>query len=360
MKLTKKKIILIALAVCLFAIASYGTLAWFTAEDEVINKFYVGDSTTDPDKVFGIDVWETVDGVEYGKGVANTDGAEYELILPGEIFDKDPYFTNTGVHPQYVRAIVTVTDADILYDAMIPYGSSVSEWNEVEFLFPGTDANWTFQDAFYTKDDTFVYVYYYNTTLAAGATTEKLFDAVAIPTELTKEQAADIDNFTVSIVGQAIQSEHLDPAITTAQEAFKKYWDRDGSNAGLFPEDLASKTHSGNLGTPVTPIVYDPNNYTADGGVMNLNNISGTVAAGSTVVSIPATQPNSSVLIEGGANLVIEAGGYLVDAESSPNIIYINTKDTYTINGKVVGVDITQDEVTNTYFRNCTVLWMPW
>ena len=34
---------------------------------------------------------------------------------------------------------------------------------------------------------TFVFVYYYNEVLEAGATTEQLFDAVVIPTELTKE-----------------------------------------------------------------------------------------------------------------------------------------------------------------------------
>ena len=225
MKLTKKKVLLASLAVCLVAIVSFGTLAWFTAEDTVVNEFYVGNSTTDPDEVFGIDLWEEDDldgdGVTeiHGKDTADTTGHKYEEILPGQVLDKDPYLTNTGIHPQYVRAIVTVTEADILKKAMIPRYSEVSIWDDVKMFLPGTDAKWSLEHKYYTNKDTFVFVYYYTEELQAGATTGKLFDDVVIPTELTKEQAAEMENFSITIVGEAIQTLGFDSA-DEAWEAF--------------------------------------------------------------------------------------------------------------------------------------------
>ena len=221
MNKTKKRVLIVALAVCLIATLSMGTLAWFTAEDEVTNKFMVGDSTTAPDKVFGIDVWEEVDTNDdavletVGKGDTTENTATYQQILPGKVLPKKPYLTNTGIHPQYVRAIVTVTEADILKAGM------AHDWSQVEMFLPGTSDKWELANKYYTND-TFVFVYYYNEVLAAGATTEKLFDAVVIPTELTKEQAAEMVEFDVNVFGQAIQSEHL-ADVTTAKEAFAKY-----------------------------------------------------------------------------------------------------------------------------------------
>ena len=241
MKLTRRKVFVAALAISLVAILSMGTLAWFTAEDEITNNFFVGDTTVDADEVFGIDLWETsdIDGngtIEndeiFGKETLADNGITYEDILPGQLFDKDPYFTNTGIHGQYLRAVVTVTEADILKEAMIPKGATASDWENVANFLPGTSNKWSLEYKYYTNKDTFVFVYYYTEVLAAGATTEKLFDDVAIPTELTKEQAADIDNFSINIRGEVIQSEHL-ADVASAKEAFAKYWDETGFVAGV-------------------------------------------------------------------------------------------------------------------------------
>ena len=83
MRLTKKKVLLASLAVCLVAIVSFGTLAWFTADDTVVNEFYVGNSTTDPDKVFGIDLWEEddLDGDGVMEAEALYSGKTYNELL---------------------------------------------------------------------------------------------------------------------------------------------------------------------------------------------------------------------------------------------------------------------------------------
>lgn len=354
MKLTKKKVLLVSLAVCLVAIVSFGTLAWFTADDTVVNEFYVGNSQVTPDKVFGIDLWEEDDldgdGVteEHGRGVANTTGHKYEEILPGQALDKDPYLTNTGIHPMYVRAIVTVTEADILKDAMIPKYSEVSEWHDVAKFLPGTGDKWSLEYKFHTNDDKFVFVYYYTEVLNpasdptdpdvvyAEATTQKIFDDVVIPTELTKEQAAKMDNFTITIVGEAIQSDHLDPALiadaiangeTVAKAVFAKYWDEPGFVAGIEqnPTVTVSYPMTGNYGTITKDLVtYDPANYTdpATAGNLVIQDFTATIKAGASLVVIPAEQNNSSIQIWG-ATLTIEDGGAIVTADPAAHTVYV-------------------------------------
>lgn len=344
----KKKLFIAALAICLVAIVSMGTLAWFTDEDEITNKFYVGDTNTDADKVFGIDLWETsdvngdgqiTDDETKGKDTKDDEGFTYETILPGELLDKDPYFTNTGIHGQYLRAIVTVTEADILKEAMIPKGSEVSIWDDVKMFLPGTDDKWTIEYKYYTNKDTFVFVYYYDEVLPAGATTEKLFDAVVIPTELTKEQAAEMDNFQINIVGQVIQNEHL-ADVTNAKEAFAKYWDEPGVVAGVtVDKDLAtngpttiSYPVTGTLGTfTTTPISYDEANYTdpAMPGVLLTSDATATIKSGASFIDVPATVPNVTMYLKN-TDLTIEAGSkFITSAHGTGQIILENV----TING---------------------------
>ena len=58
MKLTKKKVFVTALAVCLIAILSFGTIAWFTASDEVTNQFKVTTSDEEGTPDFSVDLFE--------------------------------------------------------------------------------------------------------------------------------------------------------------------------------------------------------------------------------------------------------------------------------------------------------------
>lgn len=347
--MSKRKIFIAAIAICLVAILSMGTLAWFTDEDKVTNKFYVGDTTTDADEVFGIDLWETsdkngddtiTDDETYGKDTKDDTGITYEDILPGGIYDKNPYFTNTGIHDQYLRAIVTVTEADILKAAMVPHGATHSEWYDVAKFLPGTSDKWTLEYKYYTNKDTFVFVYYYNEILGADETTEKLFDDVVIPTELTKEQAAEIDNFDITIVGQVIQSDNL-ADVTNAKEAFAKYWDEDGAIAGVKPEDLATDDDdtvsvsypvTGTLGTIKSDLItYDPANYTDPEapGALIVSGATATIKAGADFVTVPAEENNVTMIIMD-TDFTVEDGAKLVDCPHSTGAIYVRN---LTING---------------------------
>lgn len=109
MKITKKKVFVSALAVCIVAILSMGSLAWFTDSDDATNKFYVADSTQIPDKIFSIDLMEGVDTDGDGKkdasvaynGDKKNVGWNYNNIKPGDKLVKEPWIKNTGSYEQW-------------------------------------------------------------------------------------------------------------------------------------------------------------------------------------------------------------------------------------------------------------------
>ena len=342
--MNKKKITLMAIAICLIAILSMSTLAWFTDEDKVTNNFYVGDSTTDPDDVFGIDVWETVDGTEIGKDTKDEEGAKYEDILPGEKLNKTPYLTNTGIHPQYVRAIVTVSEAYLLREAM------EGAWGDADKFLAGTADTWTLTDILFTEDDELVYVYYYNTELAAGVTTEALFEEVVIPTGLTLEQAQAMESFQISILGQVIQAEHLaDPAtpgemVTTAQRAFELYWDEEGTTAGYTDDEILA---NGKINNEASVDVYTT--IDAESSSAELSLTGETISVSDSVVVIDDTIMNATVIIDS-CKLTVAEGGYVVKAEGNGGLVVYISTDT-TLNG----TPLFEVENYEDYFQNVLV-----
>ena len=217
MKLTKKKVFVSALAICLIAIISMGTLAWFSDSDSVTNNFYVADSDDDTaDKIFSVDVWEnTPDGDE------DQDGFEYDDILPGDVLKKEPHVENTGHYDQYIRVIVTISDAQTWINAL---GADFNAAN----LFVGFDA--TMWDAAHTWNNVseatditalteIVYVLYYNDVLESGDDFT-VFTDVKIPESLTQDQAATFgaDGFSINVKAQAVQTDNVG---ASAYEAFQ-------------------------------------------------------------------------------------------------------------------------------------------
>ena len=120
MKITKKKVFVMALTICLIATLSMGSLAWFNASDKVTNKFMIAssDGTGSAESIFSVDVWEVVDTnsdgisgvVGEGKGDGSTT-AVYDAILPGSTYVKAPHVENTGAYDQFIRVVVTISDA---------------------------------------------------------------------------------------------------------------------------------------------------------------------------------------------------------------------------------------------------------
>lgn len=218
MKLTKKKVLSIALVVCLIAILSVGTLAWFTDDDSVKNQFMITDSDqNDPEKVFSVDVWENTPEQD-----ADQNGAIYDAILPGDELKKEAKVQNTGAYDQYVRVTITVTDAEAwvttlgaeydVTDLLVGFDPTlwVHGWNNMIDWVPGT-----------ALPENIIYVLYLKDILPAeGEDTVSVFDAVKIPETLTKEQAVLFEGgFEIDIKAEAVQTENVVPEGTPAEDA---------------------------------------------------------------------------------------------------------------------------------------------
>ena len=213
MKLTKKKVFVTALAICLIAIISMGTLAWFSAQDEVTNKFMIADSDDDtPDEIFSVDVWEnTPDGEK------DQDGYEYTDILPGDTLKKEARVENTGYYDQYVRVTVTISDAQAWIEALgadfnvadVFDGFVAADWNHI----------WNNMNGATTIPENFVYVMYYKNIVKPGDVIN-VFNNVKIPTSLTREEAVAFGgNFDITVKAEAVQTENVVPKGTAAADA---------------------------------------------------------------------------------------------------------------------------------------------
>lgn len=226
----KKKLFVVALAVCLVAILSMGTLAWFNAQDDVTNKFYIASSDdTDPEDIFSIDVKEnTPDGDD------DQDGYEYKDVLPGDLLKKEVNVENTGYYDQYVRVTVTVSDAAAWMDALGTNGRTP----KLEQIVEGYDPNasvWVDTTAEINADDEIVYTLYYRNILLGDeesiydnggvhSDVVTVFTAVKIPQSLTVDQAAAFKtNFEINVLAEAVQTENLGIDRTIGEGALEAF-----------------------------------------------------------------------------------------------------------------------------------------
>ena len=208
MKLTKKKIFVTALVVCLVAIISLGSLAWFQATDEVTNRFTVSTEDTNQRPDFALDLYEHNILANGTLGTEEVETNTYTHIAPGANLPKDPTVRNAGQYDMWVRIKVTLTDYSA-WEAVLG--------NDYDFsaILAGVSADWTLDS---TTVGTDTLVYYKNSELVAGAEST-LFEGVVVPGAFT------VDNipveFSLNLVAEAIQSDNTG---TNPQEAFNNYW----------------------------------------------------------------------------------------------------------------------------------------
>ena len=206
MKGTKKRVLLASLAVCLLALLSARTLAWFTDSKEVVNEFNIATSEdTEKDDIFSVDVWENTP-----EGEKDEDGFVYEDILPGDVLKKEANVENTGYYDQYIRVTVTVSDAAAWQSAL-----NTTKVPKLEDIVNGWDRNaniWV-DNSSEIVDDKIVYTMYYNGILQGDMesiydnhkSVVTVFTEVKIPQSLTVEQAVAFkNNFAISVKADAV------------------------------------------------------------------------------------------------------------------------------------------------------------
>lgn len=224
MKMTKDKVFVIALAICLAAITSMGSLAWFTAQDSVTNNFYIADSAdNNPDDIFSVDVYEKYDSNGDGTPEEYNKGITYKDILPGDRLDKDAIVKNTGHYDQYIRVIITISDKAVWKSIVESTGANFEEYNVRRHFTDFDSDKWDLEhsEVKYT-DESIQYVLYYKDILAADDSFH-LFTGVEIPTAMTAEHASHFDDdgicgFTVGVKAQAVQTANVGES---AYEAFQ-------------------------------------------------------------------------------------------------------------------------------------------
>lgn len=219
--MTKKRVFAVALAVCLIAILSLGSLAWFTDSDQVDNEFLIaGSQDGDKDKVFSVDVWEKTPDND-----KDQDGYTYENILPGDILPKEVRVENTGAYEQYIRVIVVVSNA-AQWQEVLGYNST--EVPELSRIVGGYSADkWEPKAGYLDTVNNNIWYELYYTDILAVAGDVKVFESVKVPESLTREQAAAFrGGFDISVAAQAVQTQNLGVDTTDnvndAYEAFVK------------------------------------------------------------------------------------------------------------------------------------------
>ena len=239
----KKKVLVGALVACVAAIMAAGSLAYYTAQDTVINTFSVTDARTpgEPEVeagLFSIDLYEESDATPQGTDADNNGklegdeitGYDYGVVEAGESYKKEPYVTNTSEaeHDAWIRVTATVSNYSYVTKG---FGTSDS----LDDLFT-VGTGWTVGTAEADKtidkdNDTGIVVFYLNAALAQDATTATpAFTQVTMPDDLAKDADNDFEGFTITVKADAISKTDMDaevkdtdnttPKCDTAQEAF--------------------------------------------------------------------------------------------------------------------------------------------
>lgn len=219
--MTKKKVFVAALAVCLIAILSLGTLAWFSDSDSVDNHFYVGDGGEIDDGIFSVNIWEHVDSDGDGEPDLyigrDSDGGshDYKEVVPGDMLYKAVNVSNTGTNPEWIRVSVTVDNASVWAQLETKYGFNLEDLLIRYDMTKLTDSTmWTHAAAQTTTDtvaDTITYVFYKNTALPAKSWNNFIYH-VEIPDKLNQHDLALFKGnlFTMSFKADALQVQNID------------------------------------------------------------------------------------------------------------------------------------------------------
>ena len=229
MKTKSKALLLTLCAVLLVAASVMGTMAYLTSTDKVENTFTVGNVkiTLDEAKV-------NTDGT-LAAPAERVKANEYKL-LPGHTYTKDPTVTVKEVsESSYVRMKVTFNNAaDIIAMCTDPefaddgptgvenayplirmvkfVEANAAKWDGIipDNMVDTEDMLGNAKYFAYDKTaDTLNYYFYYNETVGAPNGDVKLpvlFNNITVPEWATGEQLAELNNFQITVVAEAIQA----------------------------------------------------------------------------------------------------------------------------------------------------------
>lgn len=220
----KKGLLALLCIVAIMASAIFGTLAYLTDAEAVVNTFSVGKVHLKLDEA---PVDENGKETEGDRVHAN----EYH-ILPGQTYDKDPTVTVlAGSEKSYVRILMTVYNASAVQAIIDADNDSGNDVKDYANLFGGWENGmWLYED--FTTDsvaNTITFEFRYYETVEgkkdgkdADVKLDPLFTEIVVPGYVTKEQLQALENgtFKIELVAHAIQAAGFDNA-DAAWAAFK-------------------------------------------------------------------------------------------------------------------------------------------
>ncbi len=243
MKTRSKALLLSLCAILLVASTVFGTLAYLTDTENVVNTFTVGhvyitldeakvNDMGDPldengNKVTDREKAERLTGVE--KDATGTNG--YHL-LPGHTYTKDPTLTVlAGSEEAYVRLLVKVNDMTKLTKA---FPKNTEDETDPDNAFYAGDVfllqnlvdinltDWVYEKYTAGENNEGTYEFRYKTTVAEAAADTKLtplFTQLTVPGYITNANLAELQGITITVEGHAIQAD----GFTTAALAWTAF-----------------------------------------------------------------------------------------------------------------------------------------
>lgn len=236
----KKKIVSLALAVCLIAIAAVGTLAYFTDKDAKTNTFTTGKVDITLNETFDEQTAKLLPGKNIAKIVNVTNNEEDAYVRLHIAFPADTiyYGENDGVqeynnlvhfNQRYASMVAgewnwTPTAAGATYDAAHPG-------------YPGNGTNYNTYTTTIGNVEYRVFVVTYMTKLAKNETTKTdamfnvYLDKYADTTDgrtytapvvgyRTAEMSSNLNNYKILIVAEGCQAEGFNDAYTALNTSF--------------------------------------------------------------------------------------------------------------------------------------------
>ena len=194
MKKNNKALLTLVCAILLVVATVFGTLAYFTDQDTVVNTFTVG----------------KVD-IELNESDVDKDGSTKENayhLIPGLEYEKDPKVTvNADSEESYIRIQVTCTNLDALKAA---FPAFINEADGV-FMLQYLVKNWDPQVWEFASFKNGVYEFRYHTTVstvdAAAKDLEPLFTHVVVPSTADNADMAKLpEGIQIKVVAHAIQA----------------------------------------------------------------------------------------------------------------------------------------------------------
>ena len=198
MKKARKALYTLCAALLLVSMTVGVTVAYLTSEDTVVNTFTTGK------------VLITMDEAPVDAAGQETQGDRVKTnsykVYPGGSYDKDPtVHVDPASETAWLRVKVTFTNSAAA-DAL---GLPMME------MFQNINSNLTIGEKQYDANDNVYYIATYNTTVKAGENIV-LFDGIEVPSTLTNDELALLNNVQMQIVAYAVQED----GFGTAAEAF--------------------------------------------------------------------------------------------------------------------------------------------